>query len=176
MLIPIGFFGGAAAGDYELIETVYGNATFGSVTFSSIPQTYKHLQIRMTIRSSASPASMGMRTNGNAGGYDYHWHSMHGNGTETTGSNYATSYMFLGWAPGGGESVTFGHSIIELNDYTATKYKTIKSITGWTAFRTGMWTGFNYVNTSPITSINIFDAAGGVLRTGSRISLYGIKG
>ena len=60
MPIPIGVLAQAGAGsaaltnDYFLIQTVEANTNTSSVTFSNIPQTYKHLQIRHSIRSGLS--------------------------------------------------------------------------------------------------------------------------
>lgn len=52
MLIPIGFFGaGGVSGSYELISTQTFGGDGGSVTFSSIPQTYKHLKVIWNVRA-----------------------------------------------------------------------------------------------------------------------------
>ena len=82
MLIPIGFFGaGAAAGAYELIETQVLGSDVYSITFSSVPQTYKHLQIRLTARCTASGSTgdwLSIRFNGDSSG------------------NYGGSYYLIG--------------------------------------------------------------------------------
>ena len=85
-LAPLGFFANApaAAGDYESISTVtVGAGGTSSISFSSIPSTYKHLQIRFigtcTVSGEYSQAVY-MRVNSDTGS-NYSRHSLGGNGS-----------------------------------------------------------------------------------------------
>jgi len=78
MLIPIGFLGGGApAGSYELITTTILGSSTSSVTLSSIPSTYKHLEVRYTARQSGS------------GNLNYMFYSVNG----VTSGIYGTHYL-----------------------------------------------------------------------------------
>jgi len=74
----------AAAGDYESIATASGTGSNDEITFSSIPSTYKHLQIRGLANASGTNALMAVRLNGNTSGYARHY--LLGNGTAASAS------------------------------------------------------------------------------------------
>lgn len=184
MLIPIGFFGGAAGGDYELISsTILGSNTAG-VTFSSIPSSYKHLQIRFVARNSTSGTrdELRVRFNGSTA-YNHAYHKLQGDGSNVTSSAVTTTDgMNGGWITGPSETANvFGAGVIDILDYaSSSKNKTIRSFSGLNGpsggFYVSLNSGFFYANTNAITSIelntiNVYDFA-----TGSRFSLYGIKG
>jgi hypothetical protein len=181
MLIPIGFFGGAVAGDYELIQTVNGNNGFGYFEFSSIPQTYKHLQIRTMSRITGGGDSYnvnGLRINGMAGGYDYQVINFIAEGSSVLTTNgYDSSYVPWWSTNYTSDTSRYGGSIIEIPDYTAFGKKPIKIqfTNGWEA-RTGQNAGVTYQDVSNVSSIQIFSASGGNFTSASRFSLYGIKG
>ena len=70
-----GYFAAAVvdSGAYELISTTILSTTATSVTFSSIPSTYKHLQIRYIARATTGGvANFTMTFNGTSSGYSYH--------------------------------------------------------------------------------------------------------
>ena len=161
------------ATSFESIATVtVGAGGASSVTFSSIPQTYTHLQIR---------------------GYYKGGDNLYGQYNSDTGSNYKTHYLLAyGAGPsilassGGGtpnyqfigrsDTNQFGSFVCDILDYTNTnKYKTTRSLMGWddngtgeVQFASGVW-----MNTNAITSIYLY---GPSLVQYSRIALYGIKG
>ena len=86
-----GFGWGAlvAGGSYESIQTVtVGAGGSASVTFSSIPATYKHLQIRGILRSSYSPSNTSMRLTFNSDtGNNYSSHFLMSTGSSVTAGN-----------------------------------------------------------------------------------------
>ena len=182
MPIPLGILAVAGAsagvvGAFEQIATQSGTGSSGTITFSSIPQTYQHQQIRATMRTSASLGSIGVRTNNSAGTYDYNSHRFSNNSTELTSQAFAGSYGFISFMPGSNNSANiYGNNIIEFNDYTTSKKKTITAVGGVFSSRNGIHTFFNNANADAITTITIFDAAGGNFQTGSRFALFGIKG
>jgi hypothetical protein len=194
MPIPLGIFatagaGGAAAGAFELITTTLLSTTATTVTFSSIPQTYKHLQIRVTLRTNQSSVQGFALTyaNGNNGSpFNKSSHQLIGNGS-TVSSGYNTDYgdlnLLPGATPGNNASAgIFGATIIDVLDYTSTvKNKTFKSLGGYVNSgstnndrRIGLYSGL-WNDLTTISSITI-SASGASFVSGCRFSLYGIKG
>jgi hypothetical protein len=191
MPIPLGIFAvagagsGAAAGAYEQIATNILSSATSAITFSSIPTTYSHLQLRMTIRGTSSfNGGMGIRLNGDTGSV-YSRHNLFGDGggvysqnaTSQTQINTDTNNAFF---PGGqAEASQFGASIIDILDYMSTaKNKTIRQFAGAYAsngYQVGLISGA-YYSTSAITSVTLTQLAMTNFAIGSRFSLYGIKG
>lgn len=182
-----GLFGsGAAAPSFESIATVtVSNSTTSSVSFSSIPSTFKALQIRGISRNSdtgSSISSQFMQINSDTGS-NYAFHRLQGNGTSAsaTGAN-ATSYIPAHCSPTSGvTSGVFGGTIVDIYDYASTtKNKTVRIFTGADAngsgtvfLNSGLW-----VNTNAITSLkfSISDNPSLYFQIGSTFALYGIKG
>ncbi len=188
MLIPFGVFsaagagGGAAAGAYELIETTILSSAANSITFSSIPATYKHLQIRYTVQDSdtgTTDTSAYIRLNGDTGA-NYSRHSLHGTGSVVQ-SNAGVSYSNIdnAWIPSaGGTTGAWAGYVVDVLDYASTsKNKTVRSIGGFVnsgATRVRLVSGAWY-NTAAVNAIQIRDANLN-FSIGSRFSLYGIVG
>lgn len=167
--------GAAAGGSYESIATLTGNGTF-----TSIPSTYQHLQLRMLIRDGASAATGGayLRFNGDTSS-SYNWHYLIGNGSSASAGYTATNYMNLGDIPANtAASNTFGVLVVDILDYANTnKFKTTRSLEGFDANGSGQAALFSglWRNTAAITSIECGGDSGSSI-SGTRIALYGIKG
>jgi hypothetical protein len=160
-------------------------STTSSITFSSIPATYKHLQVRALLRNtrtadrSGSPA---MRFNGDTGS-NYFYHRMYGDGA-TAGADAGTSQSQMyavGMATDLNTSGIFGVAIWDILDYANTnKNKTVRVFCGMDNNRTtdvgsvGLTSGA-WNNTNAITSITIFPNIND-WSVGSSFALYGIKG
>jgi hypothetical protein len=186
MLIPIGFFGGGgSAGDYEQIATAFGTGSSGTISFTSIPQGYKHLQIRAVGRNSQSGSSdrLAIRFNSQTG-YTYSCHRLVGNGsTVTSAANTTTDAIDAGYITGPSSGADrFGVQIVDILDYSSTtKNKTIRSLSGavdpgvsgsFVSLHSGMFYGNqNAVTSIQLTTLNVLNWT-----TTSRFSLYGIKG
>jgi archaellum component FlaF (FlaF/FlaG flagellin family) len=177
-----GFFGG---GDFELISTTILPSAQSSVVFSDLgdySSTYKHLQIRYTTRTTRSAASvdnLGVRFNGVTSA-SYSHHRLLADGSTVASYNGANATYMLGdnttatTAPAG----VFSSGIIDILDpYSTTKNKTIRILCGQ-ALSGGniveLVSGAFY-STDSLTSVQIFGLTGN-LETGTRMSLYGIKG
>ena len=188
MLIPFGVLsaagaGGVAGGDYELIASEILGSAQASVTFSSLAtyaSTYKHLQVRMAARSvrNSDQDFVYLRFNADSTS-SYARHALTGNGS-TVASSAETSLtsMFIGGvADAQSATGVFTPFVIEILDpYSTTKNTTIRTLTGWRGIysRIELFSGA-FFKTDSITSINIrSDIAN--FATGSRFSLYGIKG
>lgn len=173
-------------GDYFSISTVtVGAGGTGTITFSSIPSTYTHLQIRAfghTNRSTGGVAD-GTRFNFNSdSGSNYTGHSLEGNGTSASSFAEGTSQtktMAYGLAGNNSSASTFGAFIVDILDYANTsKYKTTRVFAGTdnngsgsVYFSSGLW-----MSTSAITSIVLTPNAGTLFNQYSSFALYGIKG
>lgn len=157
---------------YESIQTVPVTSSQSSISFTSIPSTYKHLQIRMSYLSSLSDNSH-MRFNSDTGS-NYAWHELFGSGsTAGAGAGASASFVKVGYA-----EVNPGVAVIDILDYANTsKFKTVRSLngsdnngSGYVLLRSGLWQ-----STSAVTSINIYPASG-TISANSTFALYGIKG
>jgi hypothetical protein len=185
MLIPFGVLSaaGVSAGfssDYELISsTILGTAT-ANIEFDNIPQTYKHLQVRLVGRSSfaANFDNLAFYLNNNTAS-NYATHALFGNGSSVT-SNAFTSEARLFFptlfTAASNTANAFQGGVIDILDYSSTtKNTTTRALTGVAAsgpaicLISGLWN-----NTAAVTRIN-FENSGNFV-TGTRFSLYGIRG
>jgi hypothetical protein len=184
-LLPLGILGQggpAASGAFELIQTQILATTTTAVTFSAIPATFKHLQIRMTARNTTAAASrpITLRMNGDTGS-TYAYHYIRGNGS--TGSaataNSQTS-LIIANSPGSTETANiFAACLIDIMDYANTnKTKAVRAFSGRYSSETHLeYFGAHWNSTSAITSVEVADRSGSSsFAAGTRISLYGITG
>lgn len=168
---------------YELISTLTANGTATDLFFSSIPQTYKHLQARIVLRSNIAAANHSINLQLNAiGGTSYASHrlSADGTGIVSQAQGTSTNVMEIGFVSGSSYTGDFGTLVVDFLDYTSTaKNKTVRSLAGHANAGSKymqLYSGL-FMNTAAINSIDFFVGGGGTsISTGSRISLYGIKG
>jgi hypothetical protein len=168
----------AAPSSYESIATTtVTSATTSSVTFSSIPATYKHLQVRTLVKGSGTNYVL-IRFNSDTGS-NYTSHFMYGDGTGVGAATASTAQTSLyGLRASSGSQVGYGGSILDILDYTNTnKYKTTNTIcgdeqngSGFIFILSGLW-----LNTNAITSITLLSQSGDFDQYSS-FALYGIKG
>ena len=172
----------APSGAYDSIATVsVGAGGTGSVTFSSIPQTYTHLQIRSIGRdSNAIVRSTILLTFNSDTAANYSYHGLYGTGA-TAGAFAATSanYIYTPELTGAGATVgNFGAGITDILDYANTnKYKTTRCLTGQDdngsgqiRLESGSWR-----STVAISSITLTPSSANLAQYSS-FALYGIKG
>jgi hypothetical protein len=188
MLIPFGVLSAAAfapvAEDaYELIESSILGSSQSSITFSSLAtyaSTYKHLQIRLAARSDRSgTAGEGilLRINGDTGS-NYARHVMNGNGSTVDSFGVAndTSLQVGNIFSAADGANQFGGVVVDFLDvYSTSKNKTIKSLAGSAPSFIFLRSGVR-LNTEAISSLTLQPAFGTNFVTGSRFSLYGIRG
>lgn len=169
---------------YESIATLSGNGSSSQLTFSSIPSTYKHLQVRLIVRGTRSfpTEQLYIRLNGDSGNnYAYHYLLGDGSGPQASGVG-STNTFFVTEFPAANENANiFATSVVDLLDYNSTvKNKTLRSLSGYDNnnsgvsdskvwFASGLW-----VNTSAVTSLSVL--SNGAFTSTTRIALYGIKG
>lgn len=183
MLLPLGILASASGGaaDYELISTTLVTSAVASVTFSSLnAATYKHLQFRITERSSASVNSqLYLRFNGDTGAnYSEHLLAGGGSGTMSTYGGGSVNFAPMGSGVESGNTANlFTTRIIDILDFSsASKNTTVREFYGFSgsASKVGLYSSAWY-NTAAVTSILVAMNAGNI-EANSRISLYGLKG
>lgn len=173
-----------AASAFELIETqTVGAGGQASITFSSILQTYKHLEIRGTIRNSGNSNNtyvLNVRCNADTGN-NYSTHYLRGPGANPAVSGAATSTS-AGYAGVSVDSSTaalgWGGFVMQILDYTSTsKNKTLRSLAGVDTNGGGVIDFYStaWLNSSTaITSLTFLFSANNLSQFSS-ISLFGIK-
>ena len=167
---------------YNSIATVtVGSTPQSSITFSDIPQGYKHLQIRWIAREDTAgqgDAEFWGRFNGDSGA-NYKYHSIFGDGS--TAYSAAGGNTFFASGRGVAASIAsniFGVSVMDILDYTNTnKNKVTRILSGWDAngsgymfFYSGLW-----MNTNAVTSVTLLGDTGSFIQN-SQFALYGIEG
>ena len=174
----------APSGAYDSIATVnLSGGAASSITFSSIPSTYTHLQVRLFGRGTNADANIDgyCWLNGNETQSNYTYHYLRGNGTTASGGGSgasATPTMFSINSGGSGASM-FGAAIIDILDYANTsKNTTMRSLTGEDENGGGniYLRSSLFINTSAITSIKLIGQATNNFAQYSHAALYGIKG
>jgi hypothetical protein len=172
-------------GSFESIATVsVGSGGQSSIVFSSIPQTYKHLQIRGIGALTGSTADYYNQpfyfNTDNTANYARHGIRSFGSGTPIAiGAISSTRGYLYDCMPTSASGSVFGTIIIDIIDYANTsKLKTIRGISGNDANGLGaigisstLWN-----STSAIDSITFEADAGKSYLQYTQFSLYGIKG
>jgi hypothetical protein len=174
----------AAAGDYEQIATAFGTGSSGVITFSSIPQTYKHLQVRAVAKNNSSNTETARQTRITYNGVTtalYSYHQLLGTSGSVNGNEWFTSTADIRYGFGSAGSNTTGAfyaTIFDILDYTNTsKNKTLRGLGGGldgSFSRIQLGSGA-YVGTDAISSLT-FTLGTGNYDAATRFSLYGIKG
>jgi hypothetical protein len=167
---------------YESIQTVtVGSGGSSSITFTSIPSTYKHLQIRAIARGTTAATSQEqyITFNGTSTNY-YSAHILYGDGSSvvSTVSTYTSVNLMPRLIAASSTASSFTSYVTDILDYQNTnKNKVIRSLGGFDAngsgeidFMSGLW-----INTAAISEINIRPSAANFAQYSS-FALYGIKG
>jgi hypothetical protein len=174
-------------GSYESIQTVIvPSGGTSTITFNSIPQTYKHLQLRSVARDASSGYDTNsfkiVINNDTSSGY-----ARQGIGGDTNNNTYSfreysTGFGYTGGiARNGTMSNLFAASIVTFFDYSSTdKYKNFMSFSGATfngegTGNVGAGSGI-YVSTNAITSISFTSSQNANFLQNSQFALYGMKG
>jgi hypothetical protein len=172
----------APAGAYDSLATVtVPSGGVASVTFSGIPSTYKHLQIRWFARDnySSTASDANIRLNSDSGS-NYTWHQLLGDGS--TAQAYASTSqtsMRAGFTAGStATSGVFAGTILDLLDYASTsKNKTVRNLAGFDnngsgsiSLNSGSW-----MSTAAVTSISITPRVGTSFDQYSSFALYGVN-
>ena len=159
-----------------------GSGGAADITFSSIPATYTHLQIRGIARTANAVTYGGLRLQVGNGSIDtgsnYNAHDLYGDGSTVTASgviNNTNIYAGAITSASLGSNI-FGVAVIDILDYKNTnKFKTSRSLSGgdgngsgYPTFSSGAWR-----STSAITTVKLFATSGNFVQY-STFALYGI--
>jgi hypothetical protein len=152
-----------------------------SVTFSNIPQTYSHLQIRAIARSNfaATSENIYMTFNNVTTGSLYAQHQLAGDGSAASASSVINQdrifpSVLTGSTAGAN---TFGATVIDILDYRNTnKFKTTRAISGndnngnnFIVYRSGL-----FRSTNAITEIQLSAGVTYSFTANSSFALYGV--
>ena len=173
---------------YESIATVTLGSAQASIEFTSIPQTFTHLQIRgigRTSRTNYSVDQFFMRLNGSVSNdYASHVLGCDGNSVFAYTGSFPDSKIYTGQiATNLASSSIFGTVVIDILDYTNTNKKTTTRALSGVEPNANTGTVYGAVNfasglynlTTAISSITLYGEIG-TLQTYSSFGLYGIKG
>lgn len=167
-----------AAGAFESIASATGTGSSSTITFSSIPSTYQHLQIRAFVGNSTGAGALYIRFNGDTTTANYNHHRLAGNGASVFASSGSPDTGVAGFYIIQPTSTYFGGCIVDIHDYKSTsKYKTIRSFEGVDkngSGEVGLYSNL-WMDTTAISSITLYMSTGNY-SSGSVVSLYGIKG
>lgn len=173
---------------YESIASGTLSANAASLTISSIPSTYKHLQLRWVgfmpnIYGESDP--IGIRFNGDTGN-NYCYRSFGGNNTPTYFSSSGGGFSLIQVLSGISYNSTYDYVgtpvVINISEYSNTnKYTFLQYWGGTQSSSTSAaynWSGGNgaWETTTTVSSITIFGNGGTDLGARTHWALYGIKG
>jgi hypothetical protein len=164
------------ATNYESIATVTVSTAVSSITFSSIPATYKDLLLSYSVRGNNADSIRGLRLSVNGSTANLSVRHIQGLGSGTPGSYTGTNDIGAG-NTAGSTSNTFTSAQIYFSNYTSSSNKPFSGETTSEANTTfaaiQVYAGL-FSSSSAISSLGIsFDADNMV--TNSTFYLYGIN-
>jgi len=182
----------APSGAYDSIATVTLSTSASTISFTSIPSTYTHLQLRGSIQSNRGGYNIDnatVRLNSDSGN-NYSRHNVDASASTTTAPEaYGTGgASFGGPIPvvTGVATNVFNGFVLDVLDYANTsKYKTMRILAGYDVNGTGGTGSFGgtvglysgaWQNTNAVTAITFAPVDGTNFTQYSTIALYGIKG
>jgi len=171
----------------SIATTTVGSGGSSSITFSSIPSTYTHLQIKYIARDDRSGSSgdyLKITFNSDTSA-NYSTHMLYATGAAVGATaDTSVSNMAIGRVPTAGHNASiFGVGVLDLLDYANTnKYKTVRLLSGYDTNNTGSEPGYlpfnsgSWRSTSAVSTITIAPNVGSNFVQYSHFALYGIKG
>jgi len=175
-------------GSFESIQTIYlASSSQLTLTFSSIPATFKHLQLRCSLRSERTNdfgSTFRIRFNGDTGNNTIY------NRLQNNGSGAATgfiafpdqfAYIYNGCISNQSAPTSFfSPMVIDIYNYSSSSiYKVYDSISGIPHSSTNQRSGKGmgaWASNTPINSLSFTTDDGSNFSQYSHIGLYGIKG
>lgn len=162
----------------------YSGGSNATITFNNIPQTYKHLELRIFCRTNAA-GSGGIDANmifNNVSG-NYNWREMSGQNTTTRGNSAAiatTSLSIIRNAVPRSSETGYGTSIITIPNYTGATLKSFNARAGFVNGSASVGTvsiiSGSSNQTAAISRIDLTIEGGNTWTSDSWLELYGIKG
>ena len=180
-------FSGKSFSSFDSIQTVTVTSNSYSVDFLSIPQTYKHLQIRGIARTAQTGQAGGVQLGlffNNSGESNHAYHAIGGdsyNASPRSGASNNYIPIQSGAVRDSVSSGIYAANIIDLLDYSSTtKNKTVRTFSGnefnGSPLDIQVTLGSGVVlSTTAITSVSISNVSYDLV-PGTTFTLYGIKG
>lgn len=177
----------------KLIQNTTLTSTQDGITFSSIPQTFRHLQIVINSKGAGTSYYYGhiyLRFNGLAGSTSYGGLKNQAYNTDWSSSisafgSYPTNTLDAGYYVDNfsGTSNMFGPMVVDIPNYTSTdrnkattsRFGFITALSSGQDFATTGWGSGVSFSTTAITSI-LVNNYGSQFVSGTTISLYGLEG
>ena len=176
----------ASTNSYESIATVtVGSGGSSTISFTSIPSTFKHLEIRAIARdaraiSGANPINMSF--NSDTTYTNYRQHYLYGDGSTAGAGTLQASGSYASGGDSAGASTAasiFAVNIISILDYTNTNKNKVSRVLhgidtnggGQIVLDSSLW-----LNTAAITQIDLTAKSSTGFVQYSQFALYGIKG
>lgn len=166
-------------GAYDALATTALTASASSVTFTGIPTTYKHLQLRFLADLDTADRVLRMRINGVSSTGTYAKHGVEGNGSSASAygvDSSSATWLDVGYVPSTNSYPAV--AIIDVLDYaSSSKYKTTRSLCGNDQNGggiVGLYSGL-YMSTSAVASIEFTINGSGNFTNGSSFALYGVR-
>ncbi len=163
--------------DFLISEQILSSSA-SQVVFASIPQEYKHLQVRWTAKNTSTGAGIVIRVNDNTSAV-YAQHDLYGNGSTIASVGVGSiNNITLSYAQSSSTTANgFSAGMMDLLDYTSTnKNKTLRSLTGVSTSTVGLQlSGGLYASTGAVTQLT-FISSSSQFAAGTRFSLYGSMG
>lgn len=169
------------SGAMTLIEDTTLGSDVASVTFSSIPGTYKHLLLLWQAASDQAAAqSLFLRFNGDTGAnYDWELAGAAG-GTAALAESLAQAQIRIGSLSGTSNASSAATGRVDIPNYASaswhqqlTAQATYRSAASFGDMVASSWGGY-WRNTATVTSITAIVTTGNI-KTTSRFTLYGIS-
>ena len=173
---------------FDSIATQIASGSGTTITFSSIPSTYKYLQLHCYWAVPTSDTELLIRFNGDSSSTSYNKNQLYANGTTSAftiaTNSYTTNTAIAGPVYYGGSSSAFVSSIVHIYDYAETdKVKTVHTLTGGSVdsagatqgifSRMGLW---NNPSSAVSSMVLTYTGGSGNILAGSSFALYGIGG
>jgi hypothetical protein len=163
-------------GSYESIQTYTLGSAQATITFSSIPATYKHLQLRILSKNTSADYSMRAQFNSDTAS-NYSLHGLYGTGSVAGAFGFANQTNGEVGMSADTTANVFAASVVDILDYANTnKYKTTRGLAGFDKNGAGSidLRSSSWRSTSAVTSILLSSAVGNFAQYSS-FALYGIK-
>jgi hypothetical protein len=157
------------------IATATGTGSSSTISFTSIPGTYQHLQIRgVTSCTTGTDFQFYIGYNSDTGS-NYAYHQLRGNGTSASATGSSSSAPTI-IARSNTATSTVNPVIIDIHDYASTtKNKVARSFNGWDNNGSGdiclisnLWRSTSAITRIDLTTTNNWS-------TSTQFALYGIK-
>lgn len=166
------------ANTYQLIQAAtVGSGGVANIEFTSIPQTYTDLVLKLSLRASISSVD-GARVTFNNSTSGYSYQLIYGNSSGAFSYYGSAAYMGVDYSNGSSTAANiFSNGRLYISNYTGSNHKLVStdnvtednSSTGYVIPTTFLWS-----NTSAITSIKIQQSSGTIVQY-STAYLYGIS-